>query len=189
MTPTSTRPEAADDQVTGPFAWYRSLTPQGRRAFKGAFGGFALDSYDFQVLPLSMVAIAAYFSLTTAETGLLTTVTLLMSAVGGILAGMLIDRFGRVRTLMITVSTYALFTVLCGFAVNYPMLLVCRGLQGLGFGGEWAAGAVLVAEYARSRYRGRALAFIQSSWAVGWGMAVIVATVVMDGSTPISAGG
>jgi MFS family permease len=181
---TPTGPRAVGEEVTGPGSWYRSFTPQGRRAFKGAFGGFALDSYDFQVLPLSMVAIAAYFSLTQAQAGLLTTVTLVMSAIGGILAGVLIDRVGRVKTLMITVGTYALFTVLCGFATSYPMLLVSRALQGIGFGGEWAAGAVLVAEYARSRYRGRALAFIQSSWAVGWGLAVILSTVVMDNLDP-----
>ncbi|MFI2347479.1 MFS transporter [Streptomyces sp. NPDC019443] len=184
MASTPTGPRAVGEEVAGPFSWYRSFTPQGRRAFKGAFGGFALDSYDFQVLPLSMVAIAAYFSLTQAQAGLLTTVTLLMSAIGGILAGVLIDRVGRVKTLMITVGTYALFTVLCGFATSFPMLLVSRALQGIGFGGEWAAGAVLVAEYARSRYRGRALAFIQSSWAVGWGLAVIVSTVVMDNLDP-----
>jgi MFS family permease len=181
---TPTGPRAVGEEVAGPFSWYRSFNPQGRRAFKGAFGGFALDSYDFQVLPLSMVAIAAYFSLTQAQAGLLTTVTLVMSAIGGILAGVLIDRVGRAKTLMITVGTYALFTVACGFATSYPMLLVSRALQGIGFGGEWAAGAVLVAEYARSRYRGRALAFIQSSWAVGWGLAVIVSTVVMDNLDP-----
>ncbi|WP_246103186.1 MFS transporter [Streptomyces piniterrae] len=184
MTTTPTSAPAAGGETTGPFAWYRSFNAQGRRAFKGAFGGFALDSYDFQVLPLSMVAIAAYFSLTTAQTGLMTTVTLLVSALGGVLAGVLIDRVGRVKTLMITVATYAVFTVLCGFAVSYPMLLVCRALQGIGFGGEWAAGAVLIAEYASTRYRGRVLAFIQSSWAVGWGLAVIVATVVMDNVAP-----
>ncbi|MGW7463908.1 MFS transporter [Streptomyces xantholiticus] len=184
MEPAPTALPAPSRESSGPFSWYRSLTPQGRRAFKGAFGGFALDSYDFQVLPLSMVAIAAYFSLTQAQTGLLTTVTLLMSALGGILAGVLIDRVGRVRTLIITVGTYALFTVLCGFATSYPMLLASRALQGIGFGGEWAAGAVLVAEYARSRYRGRTLAFIQSSWAVGWGLAVIVSTVVMGTLDP-----
>ncbi|MDX3077132.1 MFS transporter [Streptomyces sp. MI02-7b] len=180
MTAAPLSPPTVNDDVTGRFAWYRSFGPQGRRAFKGAFGGYALDAYDFQVLPLSMVAIAAYFGLSRAQTGLLTTVTLVVSALGGIAAGVLIDRIGRVRTLMITVATYALFTVACGFALNYPMLLTFRALQGLGFGGEWAAGAVLVAEYARARYRGRVLAFVQSAWAVGWGLAVIVSTVVAD---------
>jgi MFS family permease len=163
-----------------PFAWWRTLGPRGRSAFGGAFGGYGLDSYDFQVLPLSLVAITAYFGISQGQAGLLTTVTLVVSAVGGIVAGVLADRIGRVRTLIITVVTYALFTVLCGFAPNFETLLVFRALQGLGFGGEWAAGAILVAEYAQPRYRGRAVAFIQSAWAVGWGLAVVVYTVIFS---------
>jgi MFS family permease len=177
MSTTSTSP-AASDERTRPFAWYRNLTSGGRRAFGGAFGGYALDSYDFQVLPLSLVAITAYFGISQAEAGLLATVTLVVSAVGGAVAGVLADRIGRVRTLLISVITYALFTVLCGFAPNFEVLLVFRALQGLGFGAEWAAGAILVAEYASPRYRGRTVAFIQSSWAVGWAMSVLVYTVV-----------
>ncbi|WP_443044026.1 MFS transporter [Streptomyces sp. NBC_00322] len=177
-------PTTVESEVTGPFAWFRSMSPQGRRAFKGAFGGYALDSYDFLVLPMAMVAITAYFGLTTAQTGLLTTVTLLSSAVGGIVAGLLIDRIGRVKTLMVTVGTYAVFTVLCGFATSYPMLLGFRTLQGIGFGGEWAAGAILVAEYARPRYRGRVLAWVQSAWAVGWALAVIVGTTLTNNVDP-----
>ena len=73
---------------------------------------------------------------------------------------------------MITVITYAVFTVACGFAPNYETLLVFRALQGLGFGGEWAVGAILVAEYASAKHRGRTLGAIQSSWAVGWALAV-----------------
>ena len=103
-----------------------------------------------------------------------------MSALGGALAGVLVDKIGRVRTLQVTVATYTMFTVLCGFAPNFETLLVFRAFQGLGFGGEWAAGAILVAEYARSKYRGRAVAFVQSAWAVGWGLAVMVYTVVFQ---------
>lgn len=180
MTALPTAPATAGETADGPFAWYRSLPAPGRRAFAGAFGGYALDAYDFQVLPLSLTAIAAYFHLTKGQSGLLTTVTLVVSAIGGILAGILIDRIGRTRTLMITVGTYALFTALCGFASSYPMLLTFRALQGLGFGGEWAAGAVLVAEYASARFRGRTVAFVQASWAVGWAVAVVVATVSLD---------
>ncbi|MEV4976190.1 MFS transporter [Streptomyces scopuliridis] len=165
---------------TGAFAWLRALGPQGRRAFAGAFGGYGLDSYDFFTLPLSMVAIAAYFSLDTGQTGLLTTVTLVVSAIGGAIAGVLADRIGRVRALMITVITYAVFTVLCGFAPNYETLLVFRALQGLGFGGEWAVGAILVAEYASGKHRGRTLGAVQSAWAAGWALAVIVYTLVFQ---------
>ncbi|RKN05360.1 MFS transporter [Streptomyces radicis] len=171
-------PEEAGE--TGSFAWFRSLGPRGRRAFAGAFGGYGLDSYDFFTLPLSMVAIEAYFLLNSGQTGLLTTVTLLFSALGGAAAGVLADRIGRVKALMITVVTYAFFTLLCGLAPTYELLLVFRALQGLGFGGEWAVGAVLVAEYASDRHRGRTLAWIQSSWAVGWGLAVLVNTVIFS---------
>lgn len=172
------------EPVDRPGDWLRSLGPSGRRAFAGAFGGYGLDAYDFQVLPLGLVAIAAYFHLSTGASSLLTTVTLVVSAVGGALAGSLADRIGRVRTLMITVGTYAVFTVLCGLAPSYPILLVLRGFQGLGFGGEWAIGAVLVAEYALPRYRGRTLGFIQSSWAVGWAFAVLVSTLVFALASP-----
>jgi MFS family permease len=172
------------DQRPTTGTWLRTLGPAGRRAFAGAFGGYGLDSYDFQVLPLGLAAIAATFHLTSGAAGLLSTVTLVVSAVGGLLAGMLADRIGRVRTLVITVATYAVFTVLCGFAPSYPVLLVLRGLQGLGFGGEWAIGAVLVAEYALPRHRGRTLGFVQSSWAVGWALAVIVYTVVFSLASP-----
>jgi MFS family permease len=164
----------------GPLGWLRALGPRGRRAFAGAFGGYALDSYDYFTLPLSMVALAAYFGLDSGQTGLFTTVTLVVSAVGGALAGVVADRIGRVKALMITVITYAVFTVACGFAPNYETLLVFRALQGLGFGGEWAVGAILVAEYASAKHRGRTLGAIQSSWAVGWALAAIMYTLVFS---------
>ncbi|MDX3455284.1 MFS transporter [Streptomyces sp. ME02-8801-2C] len=179
--PTETRPAAGEPTVDeGAFAWLRALGPRGRRAFGGAFGGYALDSYDYFTLPLSMVALSAYFGLNSGQTGLFTTVTLVVSAIGGAGAGVLADRIGRVKALMITVITYAVFTVACGFAPNYETLLVFRALQGLGFGGEWAVGAILVAEYASPKHRGRTLGAIQSSWAVGWGLAVIVYTTVFS---------
>ncbi|MCX4821664.1 MFS transporter [Streptomyces sp. NBC_01142] len=177
----TTQVEKKHDELpedTGAFTWLRALGPRGRRAFGGAFGGYALDSYDYFTLPLSMVAISAHFGLDNGQTGLLTTVTLVVSAVGGALAGILADRIGRVKALMITVITYAVFTVLCGFAPNYETLLVFRALQGLGFGGEWAVGAILVAEYATAKHRGRTLGAVQSAWAAGWALAVIVYTLV-----------
>lgn len=180
---TSSTPGSVTSENTR-FAWFHSLGPKGRRAFAGAFGGFALDSYDFQVLPLGLVAITASLGITTGEAGLLNTVTLLFSAVGGVTAGILVDRLGRVRTLQLTVITYATFTVLCGFAPNFETLLAYRALQGLGFGGEWAAGAILVAEYCVPRYRGRTVGFVQSSWAVGWALSVVVYTAVFSLASP-----
>ncbi|MEU5265305.1 MFS transporter [Amycolatopsis sp. NPDC021455] len=163
-----------------PFDWFRTLGKRGRRAFVGAFGGYGLDSFDYQTLPLGLAAITAYFGISSGEAGLLGTTTLVVSALGGVGAGMLADRIGRVRTLQITIAMYTIFTVLCGFAPNFETLLIFRALQGLGFGGEWAAGAALVAEYSQAKYRGRTVAFVQSAWAVGWGLSVIVYTVVFS---------
>ncbi|RLK60014.1 MFS transporter [Actinokineospora cianjurensis] len=164
--------------------WWRDLPGRGKKAVVGAFLGYGLDSYDFWVLPLGLTAIAATFGLNTGQTGLLSTTTLVFSAVGGVAAGVLADRLGRVTTLMITVITYAVFTALCGLAPNYETLLALRAMQGLGFGGEWATGAILVAEYVGAAHRGRAAALVQSSWAVGWGLAALVSTLVFSVTDP-----
>jgi MFS family permease len=181
-TPQRTRPAGA---ATAPReaperSWYAELGARGRRAFAAAFAGYALDAFDLIILTLSLSAIGATFSVGTGATGALATVTLSASALGGILGGVLADRIGRARTLMITVGVYSLFTLLSGLASSYEMLLVFRVFQGIGFGGEWAVGAVLVAEYVRPESRGRALGVIQSSWAIGWAIAVVAYTVVFS---------
>lgn len=84
------------------------------------------------------------------------------------------------KTLQITVAWFAIFTFLSGFADNYVHLLILRSLQGLGFGGEWAAGAVLIAEVIRPEYRGRAAGSVHSGFAVGWGCAALLFTLVFS---------
>jgi MFS family permease len=160
--------------------WFTALGVRGRRAFRAAFAGYMLDAFDLIVLTLSLTAIGATFSVGTGATGALSTVTLSASAVGGILGGVLADRIGRARTLMLTVGVYSVFTFLSGLATSYEMLLVFRIFQGIGFGGEWGVGAVLVAELVRPRSRGKALGWIQSSWAVGWALAVVAYLICFE---------
>lgn len=155
------------------FNWYRTLGKQGVHAFWAADLGWTLDSFDVNVLYFSLPAIAAAFGLSAGQSGWIATVTLVLSALGGILAGALADRLGRVRILMITVGWYSLFTFLSGVSQSYEQLLIFRALQGLGYGGEWAAGAVLLAEIANPTQRGRTLGMMQSGWAVGWGFCAI----------------
>ena len=81
---------------------------------------------------------------------------------------------------MLTVGVYSLFTFLSGIASSYEMLLVFRVFQGIGFGGEWAVGAILVAELIKPEARGKALGVIQSAWAVGWALAVVAYTIVFS---------
>ena len=102
--------------------------------------------------------------------------TLLISSLGGWFSGTLADRFGRVRMLQITILWYSVFTFLCAFAQNFEQLFILRALHGFGFGGEWAAGAVLMGEVIRDKYRGRGVGLVQTGWAVGWGASALVYT-------------
>src|SRR3954468_4161460 len=161
-------------------SWWAALGTEGRRAFRAAFAGFMLDAFDLIVLTLSLTAIGTTFDVGTGATGALSTVTLSASAVGGILGGVLADRIGRARTLMLTVGVHSLFTFLSGLASSYEMLLVFRVFQGIGFGGEWGVGAVLVAELVRPESRGKALGWVQSAWAVGWALAVVAYLICFE---------
>jgi MFS family permease len=161
-------------------SWFAALGVKGRRAFRAAFAGYMLDAFDLIVLTLSLAAIGATFNVGTGATGALSTVTLSASAVGGILGGLLADRIGRARTLMLSVGVYSLFTFLSGLASSYEMLMVFRVFQGIGFGAEWGVGAVLVAELVRGESRGRALGVIQSAWAVGWALAVVAYLIAFE---------
>jgi MFS family permease len=161
-------------------SWWGDLGPRGRKAFKAAFAGYSLDAFDLIILTLTLTAIGSTFGVGKGATGALATVTLSASAVGGILGGVLSDRIGRARTLMLTVGVYSVFTFLSGLASSYAMLMVFRVFQGIGFGGEWAVGAILVAELIRPEARGKALGVIQSAWAVGWAIAVVAYTIVFS---------
>jgi MFS family permease len=160
-----------------PTRWYSDMKPRERNTFWACIGGWILDAMDVQILSFALPAIIAAFAITNADAGLIGTSTLLTSAFGGWFAGALSDRVGRVRTLQITILWFAVFTFLCGFAQNYTQLLIFRALMGFGFGGEWAAAAVLVGEVIRPQSRGKAVGAMQSGWAVGWGLAAILATI------------
>ncbi len=159
-----------------PTAWYKELQQGEKRTFWACFGGWALDAMDVQIFSFAIPAIIAAFAISKADAGLIGTATLLTSAFGGWFAGALSDRFGRVRTLQITIIWFAFFTFLCGFAQSYTQLFIFRALMGLGFGGEWAAGAVLMGEVIRPEHRGKAVGGVQSGWAIGWAIAAIMAT-------------
>ena len=160
------------------FEWMRDLTAGEKRTMAGCFGGWSLDALDVQIYSFVIPTLLATWHISRGEAGLLGTVTLVVSAFGGWFAGALSDRYGRVRVLQITVLWYAIFTFLCGFAQNFEQLFVLRALQGLGFGAEWSAGAVLMGEMIRDKYRGRAVGFVQSGWAVGWGAAALLYTLL-----------
>jgi MFS family permease len=170
--------ETAPIEDTSLLAFYRDMTLPERRTFWACAAGWALDGMDFMIYPLVIGTIIALWKVDPGTAGLAGTVTLLSSAVGGWLGGYLADRIGRVRTLQLTILWFSFFSLVCAFAQNFDQLLIARAVLGLGFGGEWAAGAVLMGEAIRPQYRGRAVGSVQSGWAVGWGLAVLSQAVL-----------
>jgi MFS family permease len=153
--------------------WLSRTTPTERRTLLAGYAGYGLDGFDVMIYTFVIPTLLNAWSMTKAEAGSIATGMLVTSAIGGWAAGVLADRFGRVRILQLTVLWFAVFTCLSGFTQSYGQLLFTRAMQGFGFGGEWAVGSVLVAETIDARYRGRATGLVQSSWSVGWALAAL----------------
>jgi MFS family permease len=161
--------------------WWHEADSRARRAFIAASLGWMLDSFDVMLYSMVLASLiedpVLHLSLETA--GILNSVTLLAAAAGGIAFGVIADRLGRKRALMGAVLIYSVFTAACGFAQSALQLALFRVLLGIGMGGEWATGAALVSESFPAKHRGKALAFVQSSWALGYGLAAVVNLVVL----------
>ena len=176
----SQRIETAEIEDTSLLAFYRDMDIAERRTFWACAAGWALDGMDFMIYPLVIGTIITLWKVDAGMAGLAGTVTLLSSAVGGWLGGYLADRIGRVHTLQFTILWFSFFSLVCALVQNFDQLLLARAILGLGFGGEWAAGAVLMGEAIRPQYRGRAVGSVQSGWAVGWGLAVLAQAILFS---------
>ncbi len=159
------------------FGWYRELSGIERRTFWACFGGWSMDAMDAQIFSFLIPALMAEWAINSTQAGYLGTGALIATAFGGWISGQLADRYGRVRVLQLTVIWYAAFTFLGGFVQSYDQMLAIRVMQGLGFGGEWGAGAVLMGEIIRAKHRGKAVGCVQSGYGVGWTMATLLSTV------------
>lgn len=160
------------------FNWYSSLDGRERRTFYACFLGWATDAFDAQLFSFLIPTLISLWAMTKAEAGWLGTSALISSAIGGWIAGMLCDRFGRVPVMKLAIAWFTVFTIASGFAGSFEQLLIARILSGIGFGGEWAAGAVLMGEIIRAEYRGKAVGTVQSAYAVGYGAAAILSSIL-----------
>ena len=160
--------------------WLGELTARERNTLIATFGGWALDGMDVMAYSFVIPTLMTTWHISGSEAGLLGTSALLVSAAGGWLAGLLADRYGRVRILQLTIAWFALFTFLSGLTNSWWQLLITRALQGLGFGGEWAVGSVLMGETIRARHRGKAVGTVQAGWAIGWGLAALCYALVFS---------
>ena len=153
--------------------WLQTTTANERRSLLAAYAGYGLDGFDFMVYTFIIPTLLELWGMSKAEAGYIASASLITSAIGGWGAGVLADRFGRVRILQLTVLWFAAFTFLSGFTHSPGQLLFTRAMQGFGFGGEWAVGSVLIAETIEARHRGKAVGLVQSSWSVGWAAAAV----------------
>ncbi|KAF1053273.1 MAG: putative metabolite transport protein YjhB [Stenotrophomonas maltophilia] len=161
-------------------SWYSSMAPYQRRTFWACFLGWALDAMDVQLFAFVIPTLLGVWGMTKAEAGIISTSALIASAIGGVLAGLLADRIGRVQVLKLAILWFSLFTGLSAFTDSFHQLLITRSLQGLGFGGEWAAGAILIGEVVDKRIRGRAVGSVQAGWPVGYAAAALAYWVIFS---------
>ncbi len=170
--------------MSGPRAsrWWREADARAWRALLASGAGWMLDGMDVMLYSVALDAISREFLLNNAQAGLVFSATLLASAAGGIASGFLADRFGRVRMLMVSMLVYSVFTALTATSQNLAQLVLWRVLVGLGMGGEWSAGAVLVAETWPARHRGKAIGLMQSGWALGYMLAAGIGALCLPRS-------
>ena len=134
---------------------------------------------DVMLYSFALTGIRAEFHLTAAAAGALGAAPLVTSAVGGMLFGYLSDRYGRSRALIWSILTFSALTAFTATSRTIPELIFWRAVAGVGLGGEWAAGAVLVAESWPERHRGKAIGLMQSAWAIGYLVAAVLAGLIL----------
>jgi MFS family permease len=185
MTSDSTGPEGvshariASASITGAVPWYRTVTPEQWRVLAAAKLGWMLDAMDFMLYAMALGQLRAYFAFDDATAGLLGTVTLIMSGFGGLVFGYVADRFGRARALMATIAIFSFASLGAATSQSVLQLLLWRAVLGIGMGGEWASGAVLVSETWPAHLRNKAISIMQSGWAIGYIGAAVMAALFL----------
>lgn len=161
------------------FTWTADATVAERRSLVAGGLGWMLDAMDLMLYSLVLTYLIREFGMNTESAGFLQSLTLIASAIGGFLFGVLADRIGRTRALMISIVVYSLASAACGLSQSIPQLAAFRFLLGLGMGGEWTAAAALIAETWRAEHRVKALGLMQSAYAIGESIAALVVALVL----------
>ena len=161
-----------------------SLDADGRKALIAAGLGWGLDGVTWTMYAFALTVALPVLGISSTAIGWVTAASIVASAVGGVVCGGLADRFGRVRVLTWVIVGYSVFTALTATSQNLTQFLIWRVLEGFTFGGEWAVGAALIAEYAHPSRRGRVLAFVQSCYAIGWALSTLLYLVIFSIAAP-----
>jgi MFS family permease len=161
------------------FEWPRDVTRAERTSLIAGGAGWMLDAMDVMLYSYVVATLIREFGIDKGTAGLLNSLTLVASAIGGLLFGLIADRIGRVRALMASILVYSLASAASGFSQSIPQLAVFRFILGLGMGGEWTTAAALIAETWRAEHRGKALGIMQSAYAIGEAVAAIIFLLVL----------
>lgn len=164
--------------------WYREADRRTRRVFWTCSAGWAMDAADGLIYQYLIPVLITALGMTLAQAGVIASANYFAAAIGGWIGGWLCDRYGRARILQLTILWFSVFSFLSGFTNSFEQLLVIRVLQGLGFGAEWAVGAVLLGEMVAARHRGKALGIVHSGAAIGSGIAALLAGPVVAALPP-----
>jgi MFS family permease len=175
-TPASSAPPAG--RTIG-FAWPAQVTAAQRKSLIAGGLGWMLDAMDVMLYSLVLAELVHHFGMAKSQAGLLNSLTLAASAVGGVLFGFIADRIGRTRALMASILVYSLASGACGLSRSILELAIFRFILGFGMGGEWTTGAALIAEAWPAEHRAKALGLMQSTWAIGEMIAVGVVFLVL----------
>jgi len=159
--------------------WPSDISPAERSSLIAGGLGWMLDAMDVMLYSLVLAYLIREFSMDTRTAGFLNSLTLIASAIGGLLFGVVADRVGRTRSLMISILVYSLASAACALSHSVVQLAVFRFILGLGMGGEWTAAAALIAETWRPEHRGKALGLMQSAYAIGEAIAALVVALVL----------
>ncbi len=175
-----TRPGESPAPASGAniFGWPRHVTAAERATLIAGGFGWMLDAMDVMLYSIVLAYLIPALGISKSTGGLLNSLTLIASAMGGLLFGVLADRIGRKRALMLSIAVYSVSSLACGFSQSVAQLAVFRFVLGLGMGGEWATGAALIAETWRAEHRGKALGMMQSAYAIGEALAALVVMLV-----------
>jgi AAHS family cis,cis-muconate transporter-like MFS transporter len=148
--------------------------------FIAVFIALVVDGMDLQLLSLTLPVLSHDFGISQFEAGALSSITLVGMGIGGLGAGVLADRIGRVKVTLLSIGVFSLFTVLLGFTQTYWQFAVVRFLSGLGIAALFAIGTLLVAEYVPTNKRGIILGSLQAGWSIGYIAAALLSAAFLE---------
>ncbi|MDF2682723.1 MAG: transporter [Brevibacillus sp.] len=159
-------------------------TRSGKNAVKwhtlfGSFFSYTLDAMDFMFLALALPVIIKEWNMSLGDAGLLGTSTLIGVGLSSVVLGWFSDNYGRRRALLVSLGIFGLFTVAIAVSQTWEQFMVLRFLAGLGLGGVWGIASAYVSETWSAKHRARATSFVLSAWPVGYGLAALLAAVIL----------